>query len=204
MRVIGGILKSRKLYFPKTFKTRPVTDRAKETIFNVLGELVGARRVLDLFAGSGSLGIEAISRGAEGALFVDNASICTQCIERNLKNLEISRKGSVLKSDISQAIEKLEKQSKKFTLIFLDPPHNKGFIKKTLHRLDGSDIVALHGIIVAGHSDKEGLPEKLKTQGISRINGEHLHLPTKVGEFSRVFQPKYLFVSQFIKLAKKF
>ena len=163
MRIIGGTLKRRQLFFPKTPLTRPVTDRAKETIFNVLGTMCESARVLDLFAGSGSLGIEALSRGAKEACFIDSAQICVLCMEHNLKTLNLAQKGIILKKPILTAIEMLENQDKKFNLIFLDPPHNKGLIKKVLHRLDQSDIVQLFGKIVIGHSNQEGLPKDLET-----------------------------------------
>jgi len=163
MRIIGGALKRRKLFFPKTILTRPVTDRAKETIFNVLGTMCDLATVLDLFAGSGSLGIEALSRGANEAYFVDTARICLLCIEHNLRVLGLEQTGTVLQSPIFNAIEKLESQDKRFSLVFLDPPHNKGLIKKVLRRLDRSDIVAPFGNIVVGHSNQEGLPKDLET-----------------------------------------
>ena len=163
MRIIGGTLKRRKLYFPKTYATRPVTDRAKETVFNVLGTQCEGVAVLDLFAGSGSFGIEALSRGATQTSFVDSAKIAGLCIERNLKSLALDALGSVFLMPVPEAVRKLEKQHKTFDLIFLDPPHNKGLIKKILHLLDHSDIVAPFGTIVVGHSNLEGLPEHLET-----------------------------------------
>ena len=163
MRIIGGALKRRKLYFPKTSLTRPVSHRAKETIFNVLGTLCESASVLDLFAGSGSLGIEALSRGACDACFVDSAKASTLCIEQNLEVLAIKSFSSTLQMPIFEALDRLQKQGKVFNLIFLDPPHNKGLIKKVLHRLDHSDIVAPFGNVVVGHSNHEGLPKDLET-----------------------------------------
>ena len=163
MRIIAGQLKGRKLLFPKTLRTRPVTDRAKETIFNVLGSQCEATCVLDLFAGSGSLGIEALSRGAQEVCFVDSARIATDCIRRNLKTLSLESSTHVLGLPILGALQRLKKQGKTFNLIFLDPPHNKGLIKKVLHHLDHSDIVIPFGNIVVGHSNQEGLPENLET-----------------------------------------
>lgn len=163
MRIIGGALKRRRLYFPKTTRTRPVTDRAKETIFNVLGTNCEAAVVLDLFAGSGSLGIEALSRGARQVYFVDHAKAAAVCIERNLKTLSLQAVSHILTMPIFKAIRKLEKQVKKFNLIFLDPPHNKGLIKKVLRHLDHSDIVLTFGTIVVGHSNQESLPDHLET-----------------------------------------
>ena len=149
--------------------TRPMTDRAKETIFNVLGGLCCDASVFDLFAGSGSLGLEAISRGAKEVYFVDEAKLPQDCIEGNLKLLGISEEqGILLKKPVETAISYLEKKAQSFTLIFLDPPHNKGLIKKILHRLDHSDIVAPFGTIVVGHSNQEGLPNHLETLGFIR------------------------------------
>ncbi len=163
MRIIGGALKRRKLCFPKTPLTRPVTDRAKETIFNVLGTLCESATVLDLFAGSGGLGIEALSRGAGEVCFVDMAKASFLCIEQNLKALNLKSSSFILKMPIFDALDKLQKRGKTFNLIFLDPPHNKGLIKKVLHRLDRSDIVPPFGNIVVGHSNLEGLPKDLET-----------------------------------------
>ena len=141
MRIIGGVLKRRKLYFPKTRMTRPVTDRTKETIFNVLGMLCESVTVLDLFAGSGSLGIEALSRGAKEVWFVDSAQAATSCIARNLKTLMLESSAHILQMPVFEALKRLENQGEKFNLIFMDPPYNKGLIKKVLHRIDHSDIV---------------------------------------------------------------
>lgn len=163
MRIIGGEFKSRRIFFPKTLLTRPVTDRTKETIFNVLGSNCESASVLDLFAGSGSLGIEAMSRGAKTAYFVESAKIAILCIKRNLKTLNLETAVVVFQTPAALAIRKFEKQAKKFTVIFLDPPHNKGLIKKTLHQLDRSDIVAPFGSVVVGHSTQEDLPQDLKT-----------------------------------------
>jgi 16S rRNA (guanine(966)-N(2))-methyltransferase RsmD len=169
MRIISGLYKSRHINFPKTRLTRPVTDRAKETIFNILGTLVEGTFVLDLFAGSGSLGIESLSRGAKEVTFVDHAGIACQCIRKNLALLDSQIPSNILQLEILDAIEKLEKKGKSYDLIFLDPPHNKGFIKKILQRLDRSDIVKSLGLIVIGHSNKESLPESLETLHTQRV-----------------------------------
>ncbi len=168
MRIIGGKLKRRLLFFPKTKATRPVTDRAKETIFGILGERVSSRTVLDLFAGSGSFGLEALSRGAKEACFVDWSGESRSCVFKNLNSLGLKDSGYFLKMPISQALKRLENQGKTFDLIFLDPPHNKGLIKKILHLLDGSAIVGSFAIIVAGHSNLERLPDALKTLWVAR------------------------------------
>ncbi len=161
MRIIGGQFKSRIIRFPKTKKTRPVTDRAKETIFNILGTEVDGAEVLDLFAGSGSFGLESISRGAGSVSFVDNGKFACHVIRANLENLGLEKKAQVFCSPVEIAIRRLSKQQKTFKLIFLDPPYNKGLIKKVLRLLDRFDIVTPFGKIIVGHSDHEGLPERL-------------------------------------------
>ncbi|OGW77486.1 MAG: 16S rRNA (guanine(966)-N(2))-methyltransferase RsmD [Omnitrophica bacterium RIFCSPHIGHO2_02_FULL_49_9] len=168
MRIIGGALKRRKLFFPRSKLTRPVTDRAKETMFNVLGGTLEPIQVLDLFAGSGSLGIEALSRGAKTVFFVDIQTFAIDCIRKNLTTLGLNSFSFLFRKTCENAIEMLAKQNKKFDLIFSDPPHNKGLIKKTLHALDRSDILAPLGIIVVGHSNKEPLPEELKSLQLKR------------------------------------
>lgn len=168
MRIIGGRWKRRLIGFPKTRQTRPVTDRAKETIFNVLGTQTEGACVLDLFAGSGSLGLEALSRGAEEAFFVDHAQAAMRSIRTNLQSLGIRKAAHVVESPVSRAIRRLEKQGVSFDLIFVDPPHNKGLIKKTLNQLDDSAIIKTFAVVVVGHSNLEGLPDDLKTLRLER------------------------------------
>lgn len=168
MRIIGGSLARRLLRFPKTFQTRPMTDRAKETLFNVLGSAPEAASVLDLYAGSGSLGIESLSRGARHVYFVDSEKIATLCIERNLTALRLESIAHVIKMPAARALDMLEKRHEKFDLIFSDPPHNKGLTKKTLRLLDRSDTLRARGTVVVGHSNKENLPEDLQTLCVYR------------------------------------
>jgi len=163
MRIIGGALKRRQLRFPKTRETRPTTDRTKETIFNVLGTSVESSSVLDLYAGSGSLGIEALSRGAREAHFVDSAKTASACIQGNLEALGLQARGHVIRLPVEQAIQKFQKGGKTFDLVFSDPPYNKGLTKKTLHQIERSATLRVLGVLVAGHSNREGLPDNLVT-----------------------------------------
>lgn len=162
MRIISGSLRSRHLVFPKTKKTRPMTDRAKEMIFDILGTSVADGSVLDLFAGSGSLGLEALSRGAEEVVFVEKAPWGLKSIRENLFQLGLKDKAAVIVSDALLACRRLEKKGKTFTQIFLDPPYNKGLVKKMLICLDRSAIVTPLTQIIVHHSRQEKLPEKLE------------------------------------------
>ncbi len=158
MRIISGKFKSRKIDFPKNRLTRPMTDRTKETLFNIVGSFVFGKHVLDLYAGSGSLGLESLSRGAISATFVDQAPWAKKVIEKNLANLGISSQGRILMMDMLPAVRKLEKTEQGFSLIFVDPPFMKGMVKKTLMRLDASDIVLPFAQVVVGHMWREELP----------------------------------------------
>ena len=168
MRIISGELGSRRLVFPKSKRTRPMTDRAKEMIFNILGDTVPGTEVLDLFAGSGSLGLEALSRGAKEATFVERGEWAIKTILRNLKALDLEKKSHLLTQDVFRALSRLEDQKKRFTLIFLDPPYNEGFVKKILLRLDHSDILTPHVKIVLHHTRQEKVPEALERLEVLR------------------------------------
>lgn len=168
MRIIGGELKSRRIAFPKTRLTRPMTDRSKETVFNIISGLVSGKHVLDLYAGSGSLGLEALSRGALDVVFVDRADWASKVIRKNLEVLALEDKAEIFETDVIRAIKKLENQSRLFSLVFVDPPFNQGLVKKTLIRLDQSVILAPFAHIVVGHSKQEPLPESLQALKLVR------------------------------------
>ena len=168
MRIIGGQLKSRKIQFPKTKLTRPMTDKSKETVFNIIGGLVINKHVLDLYAGSGSLGLEALSRGALDVTFVDRADWATKIIRKNISDLGLQRKAEILEADVLKAIEKLQKSGKTFSLVFVDPPFQQGLVKKTLLKLDQSGIVIPFGQIIVGHHRQEELPEDLQFLKLAR------------------------------------
>jgi len=145
-----------------------MTDRTKETLFNILGSLVDGKHVLDLYAGSGSLGLEALSRGASDATFVDRADWAVRVIHRNLKELAVENMARVIMGDVGRTITQLEKKRQKFSLVFVDPPFLKGLVKKTLIRLDQSDILAPFAQIVVGHARQEALPETFSTFNVTR------------------------------------
>ena len=168
MRIISGEFKSRKIQFPKNKLTRPMTDRAKETVFNILGGLVLGKHVLDLYAGSGSMGLESLSRGPIDSVFVDEADWAVKVIKKNLEDLGIQRKGSIVQGEVLRTIDKFKKQGQQFSLVFVDPPFNKGLVKKTLLKLDQSGIVLPFGQVVVGHTRQEELPEGLQELKLAR------------------------------------
>ncbi len=168
MRIIGGELKSRKIDFPKTRLTRPMTDRSKETLFNVLGGLVVGKHILDLYAGSGSLGLEALSRGALDVTFVDQAEWAVRVIRKNAADLALEKKAEIIQGEVLRTIDKLKKQGRFYSLVFVDPPFQQGLVKKTLMKLDQSGIVLPFGQVIVGHTRQEELPETLGTFKLAR------------------------------------
>lgn len=145
---------------PKNAKTRSTKDRIREALFNIITEYINGAEVLDIFAGSGAFGIEAISRGAENAVFVDNGRKCIKTIEKNLKTLEIEdRKFTIIKMDAFKAIDRLGNDGKKFDIVFLDPPYYEDIAKKCLIKLSQHDILKARCIIVVEHHKKDILPD---------------------------------------------
>lgn len=123
MRIISGIAKGRKLYAPTGIKTRPTADRVKEAIFSIIYDELENAQVLDLFAGSGALGIEALSRGAKSAVFIDDQNQAIEAIKKNLELANFISKSVVISINVFQYIESAKNTNKLFDLIFADPPY---------------------------------------------------------------------------------
>lgn len=154
MRVIAGLAKGHKLFAPKSNRVRPALDRVKESIFSILYNVEG-KSVLDLFAGCGSVGIEALSRGAIFAVFVEEWEDAIKSIERNLSHCKLQEKGHILKSKVDRAIRFLDKKGKNFDLIFVDPPYLKKLVGPTLRQLSGSKLLTADSRIIVEHHPKE-------------------------------------------------
>jgi len=131
----------------------------KESLFGILGTLVIGKNVLDLFSGTGNLGLEAISRGAGSCIFVDNNPRCTSAIKDNIESLGIEGNVEVILSDALNYIKKIGGKEHDFDIIFLDPPYYHSLVKKTLILLDHYNIIKPSTIIVAEHHKKDDLPE---------------------------------------------
>jgi len=163
MRIIGGEYRSRQIAMPRGVDIRPTQDKVREAIFNILGDISG-RRVLELFAGSGAFGIEALSRGVEHVTFVDNNFKCANTIRLNLESLHIANnKCNIIKSDAFTAIPKLKESAGQFDIVFMDPPYYKEMAKKCLIIADGCDILSRIGLMLVEHFKKDALPLDLKT-----------------------------------------
>lgn len=154
MRVISGKAKGTKLASIAGLATRPTADRVKEALFNILGPSIGGSSFLDLFAGNGGIGIEALSRGADRVFWVDSNPACAAQIRANLQTTRLEG-GEIYINDVFRALVQLGKRGLKFDFIFLDPPYERGLVVKTLGWLDDLDLLKREGIIIAEASKKE-------------------------------------------------
>jgi len=167
MRIIAGEFKSRRLAFIKSPQLRPTMDRVKESLFNVLGEAVKGKAVLDLFAGCGSLGLEALSRGAKETTFVDSSRTALQVLVKNIASLSLARdRAKVLGITWMEAIRRFSKTGVKFDLVLLDPPYSEpDAVQNVLLALGDSDILRPVSWIAIEHTDRYKIPEEaLKTK----------------------------------------
>ena len=149
LRVIAGTARRVPLIAPQGLNTRPTSDRAKESLFSILGGRVSGARFLDLFCGSGSIGIEALSRGAKEAVFVENSSAALKTIHANLTKTKLERTADVMAVTVKEAIVVLAAKCRRFDIIFLDPPYADDFLTQTLKDLESAGILADGGLIVA-------------------------------------------------------
>lgn len=155
MRVITGAARGRRLKELEGYETRPTTDRVKEGVFNIIQFDIEGRKVLDLFAGTGQLGIEALSRGAASATFVEHRRDAAALIRDNLKLTGLEAQASVLCAD---AMTYPAAAREKFDLIFIDPPYAANLWEKTLDAIYQFDILSNHGIIVCESPAEQNMP----------------------------------------------
>jgi 16S rRNA (guanine966-N2)-methyltransferase len=161
LRIISGALKGKRLYSVRDTSIRPTADRLRESIFNILSQRVLGAVVIDLFAGTGALGIEALSRGAESVVFVDNGKGALSVLRRNIDSCMLDQKANIVKWNIKQNLNCIKSKKQHFDLIFLDPPYDKDLITPTLFNLDKSHSLKNEACIVAEHSISEPIPTDL-------------------------------------------
>ena len=170
MRIISGKHKGRILSSVKKAKIRPSSDKVKGSIFNVLKDEVEGKKILDLFAGSGNLGIEVLSRGAEFVTFVDSSSASIKIIKKNLESLNLGKKAETMGKDCLKVLPKLSARGArlpdvgqgsaygrqgKFGIVFADPPYLCGFAQKVIDLVVKYDLLERDGILVLEHHKKE-------------------------------------------------
>ena len=152
MRVIAGTKRRMSLKTPEGLDTRPTQDRIKETLFNILQFDLSDKDILDLFAGSGALGIEALSRGAKRAVFCDCQKEALSCIEENLTKCQLKDSALVLPGDFNSAINSLSGRDYHFGIVFMDPPYKKGLAVAALKRLRDKPFVSFDTLFVVESS----------------------------------------------------
>lgn len=148
MRVIAGKARRLQLKTLEGLHTRPTSDRIKETLFNMITPKLIDSDFLDLFSGSGGIGIEALSRGARSCAFVENNNAAATCIKDNLKTTNFTDLSTVLEMDALASIDSLEAKGMVFDIIFMDPPYNMGYEQAIIERLDKSSIIFISTIII--------------------------------------------------------
>lgn len=148
MRVIAGTRKSLTLKTLKGMNTRPTMDRTKETLFNILNPYLIDCTFLDLFSGSGGIGIEALSRGAEKAVLVEKNKLAADCIKSNLITTRFTKEARLMIADVFQAIKVLERENNAFDVIFMDPPFDKMIEKEVLKQLKNSSLLHKDTLII--------------------------------------------------------
>ncbi|MEA2658291.1 MAG: hypothetical protein QOF64_876 [Candidatus Binatota bacterium] len=157
MRVIGGNAKGRRLLVPKGQSVRPTAVRVKNSLFNILPRDLAGMKVLDLFAGTGNLSIEALSRGASEAVLVDVSARSAEAIRENLRRFGYGARVTLWVAPVARTLRALAKRAQKFDLIFLDPPYDKGWVGPSIEIIDRGQLLSAAGTVVAEHSDREAV-----------------------------------------------
>jgi 16S rRNA (guanine966-N2)-methyltransferase len=158
MRIVAGSFGGRRLHPPKNRAIRPTSDRVREAIFSIIAEQIFDAKVLDLFAGTGAMGLEALSRGASQAVLVDQRAEAVRLIRVNVELCGMQDRVTVMQSPVVQALRRLGKDGRSFDLVFMDPPYGRGDIETTLALLD--EAAAPGALLIAEHHKKDSLPER--------------------------------------------
>lgn len=161
LRVISGRARGLKLKSVKGMSTRPTADRIKESLFNILSPVLTGAKVLDLFAGTGALGIESLSRGAESAVFIDKSPESVSVIRDNLQHTGLQALSKVFQSDFENGLKKLSDDKEKFDIIFLDPPYGKGLDIKAVDLIDKYCLLEPDGLIIIESEKIYQLPDRI-------------------------------------------
>ncbi len=162
MRVISGVCKGRPLKAVQGMTTRPTTDKVKESLFNIIGPYFDGGKVLDLFSGSGSLGLEALSRGMEKGIFVEKDPKALQVIKTNIQACRMEEESEVLRSDALRSIRALGGRGLRFDLIMMDPPYKiANTIPSILNAIEENQLLLEDGLIICEHGEELELPEQI-------------------------------------------
>ena len=157
MRIITGLARGCKLKTPKGYDTRPTADRIKESVFNILSPFIRERVVLDIFAGTGNLGLEALSRGAASAVFIDQRAESIKIIRENAEHTHLEEKTQIIKGESLAILRRLEQNGQRFSLVFCDPPYSKNLCQQVLGFLAEGDLLEPQGLVIVEHAREDDL-----------------------------------------------
>jgi len=158
MRVVSGTARGTVLSAPDGLQTRPTADRAKEALFSMIAPSVSGCAFLDLFCGSGAIGIEALSRGAASCCFVDNSAAAIQAVQKNLVKTKLDARAELLCAEAAEVVNRLSRRGVAFDIVFLDPPYGAALVQKTVDGLLSSDVLAKDGLCIAEQGAAEAVP----------------------------------------------
>lgn len=161
MRVISGSAKKTILKVPGGRKVRPTADRVKEALFNILGPVVVDAEILDLYAGSGALGIEALSRGGAHCIFVEKDRKVMETLRENLRITKLSHKADLINNDVKRGLNILARKGTSFDIIFMDPPYERQLELATLKEITRLNLIKTGGVVVVESHKSQSLPEKV-------------------------------------------
>ncbi len=167
MRITGGSLRGRLLRAPEGEATRPTSSKVREAVFDIVGGRIVGARVLDLFAGSGALGIEALSRGASFAVLVESSPAAIKAIQGNLEGLELDGLAQVVRGSAAEALQRLSGARERFGVVFADPPYAGRAAEETLSAVATSDLVIPGGIVVVEHTKRQELSGEVGPLGLA-------------------------------------
>lgn len=170
MRIISGRARGTKLFTLEGMNTRPTLDRVKESLFSIIQNHLQDAYVLDLFAGSGALGIESLSRGAKHCVFCDNKKEAIKIVEKNLEKTKFVQNATIHNSDYSFCLKKAKDENKIFDLIFLDPPYESNLIYLAIKDIIQLKLLNEDGIIIAETDIGEKIIDDLKELNINIVN----------------------------------
>lgn len=184
MRVVAGKARGHKLFSPEGLHTRPTADRIKESLFNILMNYIVDSSFLDLYSGSGAIGIEALSRGAKSAVFVDNDAHSIDVINKNLQKTKLIENSDVMKTNVSSAIRRLSEKGYKFDIVFMDPPYYTEEAQNSIAEICENNVLKDDGIIV-----------------VEIAHDQHLHIEKSLG--LEVFKNKEYNIAKIFFLRKE-
>jgi 16S rRNA (guanine(966)-N(2))-methyltransferase RsmD len=180
MRIIAGAFRGRRLQSPKDKEIRPTIDRVREAVFSIIAAQVQGARALDLFAGTGAMGLEALSRGASFCIFVDQGAQALRLIRENIELCGAQEKSRLIQGTVSSVIKRLGAENEVFDLIFMDPPYGKGYLEEALELAES--IAGGETLVIAEHHIKDESPQ---VSGIWQKDRERRYGDTLISVYSR-------------------